>query len=284
MLDANKRRALCWNILGSCCFTTGMTLAKFLSPEVKGIILVFFRCLFGLLFFSPFLIKAKVDVIKTKRLPLHLLRVGFVCAAIACTYYGYRNLPLALATTLGFTAPLFTMILAIIILQERVRPLNWFLLALGYSGVLVIARPNSFDINHAVYILLLANFFASCSTICSKKLTATEPALRMMLYLNTLSTLLAGCLACFYWIQPIQQDFLILLALGALGVSAQYCILRSLQIAAPSFLAPFDYMRLIIAVPIGYLVFGEVPTWHVALGSGIIILSTALLLRVRPAS
>lgn len=269
-----------WSLAGSLCFTTAMSLAKLLDPSVKGAVLVFFRCLFGLIFFLPFLIKEGVENLKTKRPFLHILRVMFTCSAIACTYYGYRNLPLAMATSIGFTAPLMTTALAILILKETVTIKKWLLIIVGYLGVLVIVHPSDFVINNAVYVLLLANLFASLSIICGKKLTATESTTCMMFYVNVMSTLLSGSAAYFMWVTPSVHDLIILIFLGLMGVIAQFCFIRSLQNANPSFLAPFEYSRLIMAIPIGFVLFNELPTLWTLVGAGVIITATLFVTRM----
>ncbi len=271
---------MAWSLLGSLCFTTAMSLAKLLDPSVKGAVLVFFRCLFGLIFFLPFLVREGISTLKTKRPLLHLLRVLFTCSAIACTYYGYRNLPLAMATSIGFTAPLMTTALAILVLKEMVSIKKWLLIIVGYCGVLVIVHPSDFTFNNAVYVLLLANLFASSSVICGKKLTTTESTISMMFYMNVISTLLTGAVVCFAWVTPSLHDLIILIFLGLMGVSAQFCYIRSLQNANPSFLAPFEYSRLIIAIPIGFVIFSELPTLWTLLGGGVIIAATLLVTRM----
>lgn len=271
---------MAWSLAGSVCFTTAMSCAKLLDPSVKGAVLVFFRCFFGLIFFLPFLFKEGFSNLKTKRPLLHILRVLFTCSAIACTYYGYRNLPLAMATSLGFTAPLMTTALAILVLKEVVTIKKWALIIAGYMGVLVIVHPADFAFNNAVYILLLANLFASSSVICGKKLTATESTISMMFYVNVISTLLSGSVAYFMWVTPSQHDLIVLIFLGLMGVTAQFCYIRSLQNANPSFLAPFEYSRLIIAIPIGFVIFSELPTMWMLVGAGIIIAATLLVTRM----
>jgi drug/metabolite transporter (DMT)-like permease len=275
-----KLYGMAWSLLGSLCFTTAMSLAKLLDPSVKGAVLVFFRCLFGLIFFLPFLVREGISTLKTKRPLLHLLRVLFTCSAIACTYYGYRNLPLAMATSIGFTAPLMTTALAILVLKEMVSIKKWLLIIVGYCGVLVIVHPSDFTFNNAVYVLLLANLFASSSVICGKKLTTTESTISMMFYMNVISTLLTGAVVCFAWVTPSLHDLIILIFLGLMGVSAQFCYIRSLQNANPSFLAPFEYSRLIIAIPIGFVIFSELPTLWTLLGGGVIIAATLLVTRM----
>ncbi|MES2252760.1 MAG: DMT family transporter [Pseudomonadota bacterium] len=278
--NQNKRHGLAWALSGSLCFTAAMSLAKLLDPNVKSTVLVFFRCLFGLIFFLPFLFKAGVSNLKTQRPLLHVLRVLFTCSAIACTYYGYRNLPLAVAISIGFTAPLMTTVLAIVFLKETITFKKWILILTGYLGVLVITQPSEFNVNNAVYVLLLANLFASSSMICAKKLTRTESVVSLMFYVNIISTCLSGIAAYFVWVIPSLHDFIILLFIGLSGVTAQLCYVKSLQLCSPSFLAPFDYGRLIIAVPIGFILFNELPNVWTFLGSGIIIAATLLVMRL----
>lgn len=278
--NQNKLRGLAWSLLGSLCFTTVMSLAKLLDPSVKGTVLVFIRCLFGLIFFLPFLLKVGVKTLKTQRPFLHLLRVIFTCLAIACTYYGYRNLPLALGASLGFTSPLMTTALAILVLKEVVTIKKWALIFVGYLGVLAIVQPSEFSFNSAVYILLLANFFASSSLMCAKKLTATESTISMMFYVNVISTVLSGIAAIFVWVTPSLQDFTILVFLGLIGVTAQLCYVKSLQCATPSFLAPLEYSRLVMAIPIGFVLFSELPTMWTFIGSGVIITATFFVARL----
>ena len=282
--NQNKLRGIAWSLFSSLCFTTGMSLAKLLDPSVKGAVLVFFRCLFGLILFLPFLLKEGGDNLKTKRPYLHVLRAVFSCSAIACTYYGYRNLPLAMATSIGFTAPLMITALAILVLKEVVTIKKWVLIIIGYAGVLVIVHPSNFVFNNAVYILLLANLFASSSVICGKKLTATESTNSMMFYVNVISTLLSGGAAYFLWITPSAHDLIVLIFLGLMGVTGQFCYIRSLQNANPSFLAPFEYSRLIIAIPVGFVLFNELPTPWTLLGGGIIIAATLLVTRMELSS
>ncbi len=283
MIDASRKDKLlsvAWSLFGSLCFTAVMSISKFLDPSVKGVVLVFIRCLFGLIFFLPFLLKTGVDSINTKRLSLHLLRVICVCLTIACIYYGYRNLPLAVATSIGFTAPLMTTTLAIVLLKEAVTFKKWILIIVGYLGILIIIRPPEFTFNSAVYILLLANFFASAALIFAKKLTTTESTISMMFYLNVCGALISGVLACFSWENPAFQDWIVLIVMGLIGMTAQFCYVKSLQYGKPSFLAPLEYSRLVMAIPIGLFLFNEFPTFWTIFGSGIIVVVTLLITRM----
>jgi len=267
-------------LLWACSFTTAMAFAKTLSPEVDNVILLFMRCFFGLVFFSPFVFRAGFKGFVTSRPLLHLIRVICVGAAMGCTYYAYRNLPLPLATSIGMTGPLFTTVLSIVFLKDSVSLPKWALILFGYLGVIVMVQPHEAPIGMGVWIELLANLFASFSIICVKFLSRTESTLRIMLYANTATTFIAGLVALSVWQTPGLHDLIVLMTIGGLGMFSQYCYVTALRYAQPSYLAPFEYTRLCFAIPIGYTFFQEVPTFWTFFGSLMIIGATYGLTRV----
>jgi drug/metabolite transporter (DMT)-like permease len=267
-------------LLWALSFSSAMAFAKTLSPDVNNIIILFMRYFFGLIFFSPFVYQAGFQGFKTSRLFLHLTRVVCVGAAMGCTYYAYRNLPLDLATSIGMTGPLFTTVLSMLLLKDRVSLTKWALILFGYFGVLVMVRPHEMPIGTGVIVELFANLFAAFSIICVKLLSRTESTLTIMLYANTITTFVAGILALSMWETPTHQDLMIMVVIGGLGVFSQFCSVTSLKYANPSYLAPFEYTRLCFAIPVGYLFFHEVPTLWTILGSLIIVAATYGLTRL----
>ncbi len=261
-------------------FSTAMVFAKTLSPEVNSFVILFMRYFFGLVFFSPFVMSVGIKGFITSRPLLHITRVICVGIAMACTYYAYRNLPLALATSIGMTGPLFTTVLSMLLLKDSISLSKWGLILFGYFGVIVMVRPDAMPVGLGVWIELLANLFAAFSIICVKLLSRTESTLTIMLYANTVTTFIAGILALSVWETPSTSDLMALIAIGAIGVFSQYCSVTALRYANPSYLAPFEYTRMCFAIPVGYLIFGEVPTFWVILGSFMIIGATYGLTRL----
>ncbi len=261
-------------------FSTAMAFAKTLSPEVDSVIVLFMRYFFGLIFFSPFIIKAGVKGFVTSRPVLHFTRVLTLGITVGCTYFAYRNLPLALATSIGMTGPLFTTVLAMLFLKDHVSLTKWVLILLGYVGVIVAVRPHEVSVSIGVWAALMANSFAAISIICSKLLTRTESTFTLMLYANTVTTFIAGLVALVLWKTPGTSDLMTLIAVGGFGVLSQFCNITALKFANPSFLAPFEYTRICFAIPVGYIFFDEVPNLWVILGSLIIIGATYGLTRV----
>lgn len=267
---------LLWAML----FSTAMALAKSLSPEVDSVVLLFMRYFFGLLFFTPILIQSGKSSVKSSRPLLQLLRVMFVIGAMGCTYYAYRNLPLAFATSLGMTGPLFTTVLSIILLRDSVPLAKWGMIILGYVGVLVMVRPGFVPVNFPVWVELAANLLAASAIVTTKVLSRTDSSVTTMFYTNTVTTFVAGILAYIFWKTPSGGDLLTLVLIGGIGVFSQFSSVNALKYANPSYLAPFEYTRLIFAVPVGLFFFDEIPSVWTFLGSLIIIAATYGLTRL----
>ena len=267
-------------LLWALSFSSAMAFAKTLSPEIDSIVILFMRYFFGLIIFSPFLLQTGVKSFVTSRPLLHLFRVVCVGLAMGCTYYAYRNLPLALATSIGMTGPLFTTILSMLILKDSVSLSKWALIIFGYFGVIVMVRPHELPISLGVWIELLANLFAALSIVCVKILSRTDNTLTIMVYANTLTTFIAGLLALSVWKTPETSDLLVLMVIGGLGVFSQFCSVSALKYANPSYLAPFEYTRMCFAIPVGYLFFQELPSFWTIIGSFIIIGATYGLTRL----
>lgn len=267
-------------LLWALSFSSAMAFAKTLSPDIDSIMILFMRYFFGLVVFSPFVFQAGFKGFTTSRPVLHLTRVVCVGIAMGCTYYAYRNLPLALATSIGMTAPLFTTVLSMVILKDSVSRSKWLFIIFGYLGVLVMVRPHELSISAGVWVELLANLFAALSIICVKLLSRTESTITIMLYANTITTFVAGLLAYSLWQTPATSDLLALFAIGTLGVFSQFCSVSALKFANPSYLAPFEYTRMCFAIPVGYLYFQETPTLWTIMGSLMIIGATYGLTRL----
>jgi len=130
--------------LGALALSTLMMLAKQLHPSIPTSLVVFIKSSFGLIFFIPVLIANRKTIAKTKKLPWHILRIILASSTMVCTYYAYRNLPIAFATSIGMSGPLFTTLLSVILLKENISPIKWLIIILGYIGVIIIIKPVTF--------------------------------------------------------------------------------------------------------------------------------------------
>jgi len=187
---------------------------------------------------------------------------------------------LAEATAIGFTEPLVTIVLAAVILKDKLTLAKWIGLIGGYIGVFIIASPHTMVINNAFYVLLLANFFASSSLICTKILSKTDSTIAILTYTNIMSILIAGFVALPYWKTPDLYNALLMVGVSFCGIISQFSYVKALKVGDPSFLAPFEYTRLLMAIPIGIMFFSETPSLRVFVGAGIIAFATYVLAKL----
>lgn len=258
-----------------------MTFAKQLHPDIPTSFVVLIRSCFGFIFFIPFFLKNRKSFRKSEKLPLHILRIILTAGAMICTYFAYRNLPIAFATSIGMTSPLFIAILSIIILREEITRQKWLLILLGYIGVIFVIRPSIHTIDLATLSALSANMLAACCVILIKILSRHDSTVTIMLYTNVGITVMSFIISMTNtWQMIALRDVVILSLTGLLGVVTQYCSINALKSATPSFIAPFEYTRIFFATLIGIFIFQEIPSIYVMIGSGIIIFSTYMMTRL----
>jgi drug/metabolite transporter (DMT)-like permease len=205
---------------------------------------------------------------------MHLTRG--VCGSIGlmCGFYALTHLSLADATAIGFTKPLFQIVLAALLLRETVRARRWSATAVGFLGVLIMVRPGDGVLEHAALVGLLGALAAATVSLLIKRLSASEGSLTIMVYLGAVSIVTTGIPAAFVWQTPTLAELAWMLLAAALASSAQICMIRGFRIGEASALAPLEYLKLPLAALYGYLLFTELPDLYTVLGALLIVLST----------
>ena len=247
---------------------------KYMSTNLHPFEIAFFRNLFGLFVIAPWLIKYGIQPLKTKKIKLHAARSFFNVLAMLSFFYSLSITPLAEVSTLGFTAPLFASILAVIFLKEIVGIRRIIAIIFGFVGTIVVIDPvySSVDIGHLL-VLFSASVW-SISLIIIKILGRTESSVTITSYMVLFMIPLSGFAAYFYWETPTLYDLLFLLLIGITGTSAQMLLAQALREGDTSIIMPFDFLKLIWAVCIGFLFFSEIPEINVWIGSIMIFCST----------
>ncbi|AIK96086.1 DMT family transporter [Candidatus Odyssella acanthamoebae] len=271
-------RAVFWMFMWSALFSLAMAIAKTLDDSVNQVSLIFSRSVVGVTAAMPLFWQAGFKVhFGTSRLSLHLLRIILVSCSMGCTYYAYRHLPIAYAASIGQTGPLFTTLMAILLLRERVSWIKWVALALGYGGVMIMVRPSDGMIDIGTGVALAANLLAGLAIIAAKSLTRTDSSETVLFYATFGVLIVSGILALWFWETPSPSDLWRLSVIGIAGVSSQYCYLNALKRAPASFVTPFEYTRLCMSIPIGYFMFAESPDRWTIMGSLVIIVAVIML-------
>ena len=247
---------------------------KFMSTSMHPFEIAFFRNLFGLLVIAPWFIKYGFNPLKTKKIKLHVARSLFNVIAMMSFFYSLSIAPLADVASLAFTAPLFASILAVIFLKEIVGIKRGIAIAFGFIGALIVVDPIYSSINNGHLLVLLSASVWSVSLIIIKILGRTESSVTITSYMVIIMIPLSAIAAYFFWETPTLKDLFFLMVIGVSGTSAQMLLAQALRQGDTSIIMPFDFLKLIWAVAIGYLLFFEVPSINIWIGSMIIFLST----------
>ena len=216
--------------------------------------------------------------LRTARFPAHVLRCAIGLTAMALTFSAILLLPLAEATTIGFSMPIFATVLGALILREPTGWRRWAAVAAGFAGVLVVAQPSG---GHVPALgVALGIGAAACTATVSillRQIGRTERAITTVWWFSALSSVV---LLPFYLHAARPHPPLvwaILAGIGLLGGTAQLAMTESLSRGPVSVVVPMDYTSLIWATALGWLAFGTLPvaaTWIGApliVGSGLFI-------------
>jgi drug/metabolite transporter (DMT)-like permease len=278
---SEKSKSAALAIIGVLSLSVSMSIAKQLDTSIPTVMVVFVRSGFGLLFFIPIFIKERHSLSRINNIPLHIIRVMLAVLAMLCTYYTYRNLPIAFATSIGMTSPIFTTALSGLILKEVIGYKKWGLVILGYIGALIVIKPTSFILDTAIITALLANLLAATCIIIIKILSKKNSIITIMLVGNVGIFTVSFLMSLIQWHPLSAYDMGLLSLTGALGIITQLCLNIVIKRTSPSFVAPFEYSRMLFATAIGFVVFSEIPAISTIAGVGIIIASTYTMLLLK---
>ena len=263
-------------ILSGVCFVAMHSAAKYLADEVHIFEIVFLRCALVVVILSPFLFKEGKKSLFTKQPKNQIYRIVTNSIAILLFFYGLSISPLSLATVLNFTAPIFTVIFAIIFLKEKLTTYRLISLGLGFIGVMCVLRPD-LSLNLGGILVLLSSLVWASSLIFIKKLTKTDSAVTISLYAGV-GMMPATFAAAYPYLEEINfVQFLFILFIAVSGTTAQTLLNSALKRGDLSFLLPLDFLRLIWSVLLGVALFGESTSVFLWLGGLFILVASTLI-------
>ncbi len=246
-----------------------------LLPSIPAIEIVFFRSLVSFIMSYAYLKSAKIPIFGNNK--KWLIARG-VAGALGLTLYFYtlQNIPLASAVTIQFMSPIFTSILGIYIVKERVKPAQWIFYLMAFVGIIII---QGFDprISLNMFLIGIAGaVFAGLAYNFIRKINKTEHPLVIVFYFPLVTLPLAGIYAAYTWVMPVGNEWIILILIGVLTQIAQYFMTKSYQSEDLSKVASLKYLSIIYALGFGYIFFDEQFNLFVYLGISLIILGVIL--------
>ncbi|MEM6940872.1 MAG: DMT family transporter [Pseudomonadota bacterium] len=277
-------------------FVVMASLVKAASEAIPPGQAVFFRSIFALPVIMAWLWQSGHlhDGLRVNNITGHVWRGIFGTTAMGMTFAGLALLPLPEVTAIGYATPMFTVIFAALLLGERVRLFRLSAVALGLIGVMIVIAPRltiGTDLTEAAatgaLLVLTASILRALVQIHVRRLVQTDSTSAIVFYFSltatatSLLTLPLGLIidAPFLtWTAPGLPILSLVIAAGLIGGIAQIMVTASFRFGTASMLAPFDYVSMIFATLIGWVVFAEVPTPPILIGAALVIAGGVLII------
>jgi drug/metabolite transporter (DMT)-like permease len=268
-------------VLASACFTSVDVTVKVLGQRYPVALMVWARWAVQTLIIVALIgPKMGFDLVRTKKLPLHLLRGALLIGSSVCFFSALRYLPLAEATALNYSSPILVTVMAAWLLGERLTRARWAFVVAGFIGMLLIVRPGSDVLTPAAFFALGAALLYATFQILTRKL-AGEDLMVLLFYPCIVGTSIFSLVVPFFfrtetW-YPVA-DTVAFLSIGTLGFVGHFLFIKAFQRASASAIAPFTYTQLVWSTLAGWAVFNTFPDgWTLAGivvigGSGVVLM------------
>jgi drug/metabolite transporter (DMT)-like permease len=272
-------RAIAYIIGATFMFAISSAVSKWLVAIYPIGEVLFTRSAVSLVAFSLVILpQVGLAAFRTKRLRHHVMRSISQSCSQTFLLIAFSLMPLAGAVAINFSAPLFMVLISIVVLKERVVPSRAIALIVGFLGVLIVTSPGAetFQVG-AVFALLNAILYASV-TVAVRGMTRTESTETLTTYQLVLLTTIFALALPFDAAMPNASDAALMLFNGLTNAAGQYWWTKSLYLAPTSAIAPFQYLSLVWALVIGFIVWGDAPTAALLAGSAVVVGSGLFLL------
>jgi len=267
-------------VLGTIMFAAMHTAIRYTTQQVPAVEVAFLRNVFGLVVILPLLVRRGPSLFYTQKLGLHVMRAVLNVFSMLAFFIGLSLTPIARATALSFTAPLFIALLGALLLGEVFRWRRWTAIVCGFVGTLVILRPGVAGFNPAAILVLLAAFGFAVTMITTKVLTASETTFGIVFWMSVIQlplSLLGSDLTVFLHLDTLH--ILPALGVGIAGLTSHYCLSNAFRAGDASLVVPLDFMRIPLIAVVGWAFYGERLDIFVLLGALIIVVGVLWNLR-----
>lgn len=212
------------------------------------------------------------EVLGTRRPAAQISRSLLLLASTTLFFFAVKDVPLAKAASISFTAPFFVTLLAVPMLGERIDAKRLAAVLVGFCGVLVVIRPGSEVFQPAALLIVGSAFCYAVYQVFTRKVAGIDRPETSVMYSALIGTVVMSFVVPFAWRTPDNiTDILLLLTLGLLGAGGHWCVAKAMTYGQASVIAPFQYWQIIGSVLVGYLVSGLFPDAYTWVGAGIIV-------------
>ena len=271
-LPPNVQGAL-WLVSGGFIFTSTGVMIRLLAEQIESVQTAFFRAAISVVILIPYMAAGRVNPWKSTRISGHFWRTAMGTTSMVLGFYAVAMLPLADATALAFSQPLFSVLVAALIVGEKVRWRRWSATVVGFAGVLIMVRPGEGTLQPGAIVAILNAATVALSILLVKRLSDTESPLMILTQFAIFSTLLLAPPALWVWKWPDLWGWALAIGVALTATVGQYFWVQAFKVGEMSAVAPFEYLRLPFAVFVGWLIWHETPVIWTYVGAAIVIAS-----------
>jgi drug/metabolite transporter (DMT)-like permease len=246
---------------------------RLLSVQIESVQTAFFRAVLSVVMLLPLIVAGRVKPWQSKRIAGHFWRTLMGTASMVLGFYAVAMLPLADATALSFSQPLFSVLVAAAIAGEKVRWRRWSATVVGFIGVLVMVRPGAGMLEPGALIALANAMAVALSILLVKRLSDSETPLMILTQFALFSTVMLAIPAIWVWRWPDAWGWTLAVGIALAATVGQYFWVQAFKAGEMSAVAPFEYLRLPFAVFVGWLIWDEMPVIWTYVGAAIVIAS-----------
>ncbi len=263
-------------------FTAMQVTVRHVAEDMHPFQVAFFRNIFGLAVLLPFILRSGFSIFRTTRLRLHAARAVLQTTGMLLFFTALTLAPLTEVVALSFTSPLFATVLAILILREKAGVRRWAALMAGFAGALIILRPGVAVVGLGPLLVVFSSLVWGGAMTFIKVLGRTDSSLTITAYMGLFMVPLSFIPALFVWEWPGLDVVPFLLLIGIFGAVGHLALAQAFKEADTTAVMPFDFLRLIWASLLGFIVFAEVPDAWTWIG-GTVIFGSATYIAFREA-
>ena len=241
---------------------------------------VFFRNAAGLVFLSPIVFRAGIGILKTDRIGEHAFRGVAGLSSMYCYFFALAHMSLPDAMLLNYTLPLFIPVVESMWLGEPMPRRLAAPLILGFIGVVLVLRPGSGLVTLAAFIGLSAGLFSAVAQTGVRRLTRTEPTVRIVIYFALMGSIISSFGLPFVWVTPSPRTWAIIAVMGLAATTGQLLMTKAYAYAPASQVGGFVYTGVIFGALMDWLRLGRVPAPSFYAGALLIMASGVLMFRL----
>lgn len=288
--DPLIRQAIAWKTLACFCFAISAGLVRLMSKSGLGLPvfeIAFLEYTLASIVIMPFFLKQYSFGTLFKQSSGYYIRTFVAIAGVLFFYFSLMKMQISIAVSLGFISPILAVLGAVLFLRERPSNFQRFAIFASILGTFMISRPDKALLSSTgllaevgIFILLPIAYAISIALakVLSRQLVSRGGSSKILTFLFILFMPLATAIPTYFqWQSPSSEQLVYVVILSFVHVIAHFATIKSFEFAGVSFLTPFSFLRMILSIGVGYILFTEIPSdISIWLGIAAILLSTWL--------